>query len=206
MSRGLYSRRVLGAHKPTLRRTLYTVFNLETHAFSTASHKKKKRSPLMQGIYLQDVRGLNFHMVLERLALLHYGKQKSMSYADQVEEYTMERHNFQLKFTPPGVHNGMESAGVDMLHILYLNIFKMAFNYTIHQNLPVSKKKLVRSYLKAAGFYSYDAAAAEEETAGARRRRRGLRAAGCSAGRQGIAPAHPLQTLRPRHRRRHSAR
>eukprot|EP01048_Picozoa_sp_COSAG05_P035621 COSAG05_NODE_15585_length_366_cov_0.584270_1_plen_110_part_00 len=68
---GLYSRRVLGANKPTLRRTLYTVFNLETHAFSTASHKKKKRSPLMQGIYLQDVRGLNFHMVLERLALLH---------------------------------------------------------------------------------------------------------------------------------------
>lgn len=27
---GLYKRRVLGGHKPTLRRTLYTVFNLET--------------------------------------------------------------------------------------------------------------------------------------------------------------------------------
>ena len=47
--------------------------------------------------------------------------------------------------------------------LIYLNIFKALFKYTIHESLPESKKKLVRNYLKAAGFYSYDAAADDGE-------------------------------------------
>ncbi|KAL1507208.1 hypothetical protein AB1Y20_008058 [Prymnesium parvum] len=77
---------------------------------------------------------------------------------------TNMRHHFQILFQPPAVHNnGMESASVDMLHLIYLNVFKMLFSYTIHQNLPDAKKKLVRNYLKAASFYSYDAAADNSE-------------------------------------------
>ena len=37
------------------------------------------------------------------------------------DEYRAFRHHHQLLFTPPGVQNGMESAGVDALHLLYLN-------------------------------------------------------------------------------------
>ena len=73
------------------------------------------------------------------------------------------QHHQQFLFMPPGVRCGMEAAGVDNLHLIYLNIFKMLFKYTIHENLPLSKKKLIRNYLKAAGFYSYDATAADEE-------------------------------------------
>lgn len=80
-----------------------------------------------------------------------------------VQEHRWRRHHFQLLFQPPAVHNGMESASVDMLHLIYLNVFKMLFSYTIHQNLPDAKKKLVRNYLKAASFYSYDAAADNSE-------------------------------------------
>jgi len=79
------------------------------------------------------------------------------------DTHPWRRHNYQLKFMPPAVRNGMERAGADNLHLIYLNIFKMLFNYTVHQNLPDSKKKLVKAYLRNAGFYSYDAAAADEE-------------------------------------------
>ena len=53
---------------------------------------------------------------------------------------------------------GMRRCGVDQLHLVYLNVFKHLFKYTIHEPLPDSKKKVVSAYLKAAGFYSYDAA------------------------------------------------
>lgn len=53
---------------------------------------------------------------------------------------------------------GMNRCGVDQLHLVYLNMFKHLFKYSIHEALPVSKQKVVRDYLKAAGFYSYDAA------------------------------------------------
>ena len=52
------------------------------------------------------------------------------------EECKWDRHWYQFKFKPPGVLNGMESAGVDNFHLIELNIFKMLFNYTIHQSLP----------------------------------------------------------------------
>ena len=53
---------------------------------------------------------------------------------------------------------GMRRCGNDNLHLVYLNMFKHVFKYTVHEPLPESKKKLVRDYLKEAGFYSYDAA------------------------------------------------
>ena len=53
---------------------------------------------------------------------------------------------------------GMRRCGNDNLHLIYLNFFKHLFKYTIHESLPDSKKKIVRDYVKAAGFYSYDAA------------------------------------------------
>ena len=53
---------------------------------------------------------------------------------------------------------GMRRCGADQLHLVYLNMFKHLFKYTIHEPLPESKKKLVSQYIAAAGFYSYDAA------------------------------------------------
>ena len=53
---------------------------------------------------------------------------------------------------------GMRRCGVDGLHLVYLNMFKHLFKYTIHEPLPDSQKKLVANYLREAGFYSYDAA------------------------------------------------
>ena len=53
---------------------------------------------------------------------------------------------------------GMPRCGADQLHLIYLNMFKHLFKYTIHEPLPESKKKIVSAYLSAAGFYSYDAA------------------------------------------------
>ena len=48
---------------------------------------------------------------------------------------------------------GMRRIGVDRLHLVYLNMFKHLFKYTIHEPLPESKKKLVANYLEEAGFY-----------------------------------------------------
>ena len=52
----------------------------------------------------------------------------------------------------------MIGIGVDDLHLLNLNWFKHVFRGTIHESLPVSKRKLVADYLRQAHFYSYDAA------------------------------------------------
>ena len=93
-------------------------------------------------------------------------------------------HHLQILYMPPGVHNGMDRAGVDALHLIYLNLFKLHFSYMCHDPMPGApqparrsrgaetaerrppdphtadgKKKLVKAYLKKAGFYSYDAAA-----------------------------------------------
>ena len=50
---------------------------------------------------------------------------------------------------------GMRRCGADQLHLIYLNMFKHLFKYTIHEPLPESKKKIVSAYLSSAGFYSY---------------------------------------------------
>ena len=67
------------------------------------------------------------------------------------------QHHHQQLFTPPLPHHGMDRCGVDNLHLVYLNLFKHLFRYTVHEGLPPSKKKIIRDYCKNAGFYSYDA-------------------------------------------------
>jgi hypothetical protein len=93
---GLYHRRVMGSHKPTLRLSVYTIFQLETHAWGQASSKGVRIREL-NGSYLRDLRGLHFYNVLERLALLHYGKRRCLSYEDQVVEYRSEVEHLALQ-------------------------------------------------------------------------------------------------------------
>ena len=64
---------------------------------------------------------------------------------------------------PPMPHHGMDRCGVDNLHLNFLNHFKHLYRYTAHDGLPDSKKKLVAEYLKAKGFYSYDASSEDED-------------------------------------------
>jgi hypothetical protein len=74
-----------------------------------------------------------------------------------------KKHYHQVLFMAPLPRHGMNRCGVDNLHLIYLNLFKHLFRYTIHDGLPESKKKIVAAYLKAAGFYSYDAASTDED-------------------------------------------
>jgi len=79
------------------------------------------------------------------------------------EDNSTQQHYHQELYMPPLPNHGMERCGVDNLHLLYLNLFKHLFRYTIHEGLPDTKKKLVRDYCKAAGYYSYDAASEDED-------------------------------------------
>eukprot|EP01051_Picozoa_sp_SAG22_P003802 SAG22_NODE_190_length_15715_cov_21.164980_4_plen_2282_part_00 len=100
---GLYKRGVMGGRKPTLRRQLYTLFQLEVHAWKVSKDqilaKKKGRRGRYDGTkaYLDELRGLQFDAVLERITLLHYGKQHCLSYADQVKEYRKELNHIALQ-------------------------------------------------------------------------------------------------------------
>ena len=51
-------------------------------------------------------------------------------------EHRWNRHYFGELFMYPLVQLDCKDIGVDMLHLIYLNIFKHLFNYTIHQPLP----------------------------------------------------------------------
>ena len=73
------------------------------------------------------------------------------------------KHYHQELFMTPLPHHGMDRCGVDNLHLIYLNLFKHLFKYTVHEGLPQSKKILVRNFCKDAGFYSYDAASEDED-------------------------------------------
>ena len=91
-------------------------------------------------------------------------EQRRRAHLDRGDEaQPQKQHYHQNLFQPPLPHHGMERAGVDNLHINSLNLFKHLFKYTIHDGLPDSKKKLVRAYCRAAGFYSYDAASDTED-------------------------------------------
>ena len=57
----------------------------------------------------------------------------------------------------------MDRCGADNLHLIYLNLFKHLFKYTVHEGLPESKKIMVRDFCKNAGFYSYDDASVDED-------------------------------------------
>ena len=72
-------------------------------------------------------------------------------------------HHHQELFCPPLPHLGMNRAGVDNLHLTYLNCFKHLFKGTVHEGLPDSNKKAVAAYIKAAHFYSYNACSEEED-------------------------------------------
>ena len=102
-------------------------------------------------------------------------------------EYVHRRHQFGELFMYPILHLDFKDIGVDMLHLVYLNAFKHLFKYTVHEPLPgkiarrrthtsglpdhlrvcaccaEAKKKILRDYLKNAGFYSYNAAADDED-------------------------------------------
>ena len=73
-------------------------------------------------------------------------------------------HHNQLLFCPPGCKMPIWRQGVDQLHLIFLNMFKHLFMHAIHKNLQPEKKAFVKQYLRAAGFYSYDAEAAAEES------------------------------------------
>eukprot|EP00965_Chrysotila_dentata_P069158 2285453-Pleurochrysis_carterae.AAC.1 len=73
-------------------------------------------------------------------------------------------HHHQHLYMASGIVTSMDRAGVDGLHLAFLNAFKHLFNYTVHQGFRDKKKKLVKAYLKKAGFYSYDAAATDENS------------------------------------------
>lgn len=74
-----------------------------------------------------------------------------------------KKHHHQIYLQPPVVELDMERAGCDLLHLLYLNLFKHLFSGTCHNPLPDRKKKMVRRYIVACGFYSYNAADETED-------------------------------------------
>ena len=79
-------------------------------------------------------------------------------------EYQWERHRFGTLFEFPLLHLDMKDMGVDQLHLIYLNIFKHLFKYTIHDAAPDSvKRTIIKDYIREAGYYSYDAAAEDED-------------------------------------------
>eukprot|EP00965_Chrysotila_dentata_P120189 3974862-Pleurochrysis_carterae.AAC.1 len=78
------------------------------------------------------------------------------------KEQLYSKHFNQQLYLYPGVLSDMEFAGVDGLHLIFLNAFKHLFDYTLQQGFPAKKLQLIKAYLKKAGFYSYDAAAEDE--------------------------------------------
>ena len=61
-------------------------------------------------------------------------KKKHMDSGDV--DNTCKQHYHQDLYTPPLPHHGMDRCGVDNLHLVYLNLFKSLFKYTIHEGLP----------------------------------------------------------------------
>eukprot|EP00965_Chrysotila_dentata_P011763 385830-Pleurochrysis_carterae.AAC.3 len=53
-----------------------------------------------------------------------------------ISEHEHDRHYYQLLFSHPLPKLGMLHAGVEMLHLVYLNLFKQLFRYTVHDGLP----------------------------------------------------------------------
>ena len=69
-------------------------------------------------------------------------EQRQHEHRDQGDELRQQQQHFhQLLFQPPLPHHGMERAGVDNLHLTYLNFFKHLFKYTIHEGLPETARR-----------------------------------------------------------------
>ena len=90
---------------------LYTMFQLETHAFKTqlsrhGGHVVVHRSGLsaQTGLSLSHIRGLNYHLVMERLALMQYGKSESLPYSRQMAEYEMEKNSIAIHVIQTCLH------------------------------------------------------------------------------------------------------
>ena len=62
--------------------------------------KKQSKRREYNGLYLSDARGLSFHNVLERLTLLHLGKEKSLSYEQLATEYETELNKVRVACFP----------------------------------------------------------------------------------------------------------
>ena len=100
---GLHVRKAVGGHMPTRRWVAYAVFNIETHAMAETKKsiaKKQSKRREYNGLYLSDARGLSFHNVLERLTLLHLGKEKSLSYEQLATEYETELNKVRVACFP----------------------------------------------------------------------------------------------------------
>ena len=96
---GLYKRKAVGAHRPSRRWLVYAIFNMELHAIAStraAMKNKDTRRGSGNGVYLADLRGLSFHRTLERLALLHLGKKRCLSYERHAAEYELELNSVSL--------------------------------------------------------------------------------------------------------------
>ena len=79
-------------------------------------------------------------------------------------EFSWRRHEHGTLFLYPLLHLDMADVGVDQLHLIYLNVFKHLFKYTIHDAAPDKvKRTIMKDYISEAGFYSYDAAADDED-------------------------------------------
>ena len=84
-----------------------------------------------------------------------------MDVGDELNSHSQHYH--QELFMPPLTHHGMDRCGVDQLHLVFLNLFKHMFKYTVHEGLPETKKKLIGKYVRDMGFYSYDAASLDDD-------------------------------------------
>ena len=96
---GLHKRRAVGGHRPTRRWLVYAIFNMELHAIANtkaALKSKETRRGSENGVYLADIRGLSFHRTLERLALLHLGKKRCLTYERHAAEYELEINSVSL--------------------------------------------------------------------------------------------------------------
>jgi hypothetical protein len=96
---GLHKREAVGGHMPTRRWTTYAIFNIEMHSMAPSKKALKRKEPKrrnMNGVYMADLRGLSFHLTLERLAMLHLGKHKCLSYEEQAGEYETEVNSVSL--------------------------------------------------------------------------------------------------------------
>lgn len=79
---------------------LYTTFQMELFAFKRKYEAKSKiigtRDAKMSGASSCAFAGLDFHSVLERLCLLHYGKVLSLPYHVQMQEFQTEQRQVAL--------------------------------------------------------------------------------------------------------------
>ena len=79
----------------------YAMLQLELYCWKVSSSRRHLgdyterlvSSANMIGESLQSIRGLNYHRVMRRLALLCYGKSKSLSYHEQVSVGRGRRHS-----------------------------------------------------------------------------------------------------------------